>query len=329
MSVITPDDVREFDKEIVSKPATTKTVRRTWVGHAPDMYWVGDLIDFSSIKDYNEGYSYILVFVDLYSRFVYMVALPAKTADYCIDGLKYCIDVYDRRPTFICFDEESGVCGSAMGEFLKKEGIKLYHPHGKFKAVIAERYIRTFKELISERFTRTRKNWINFYEDICNKYNNTPHRHLGGKITPYDVYVEGVYYKEDEDQEEIARRPVLEIGDKVRVKINKNFLPLKKRSLLNNWSYDIFKVSKIDEKHEPTGFKLKRLTNEEPYFSAQYNKEINDANKRLWYRTELRKTNLDPETNKRCAEYRLDNLNDRTQALLNDNDWFTLEEDSD
>ena len=78
----------------------------------------------------------------------------------------------------------------------------------------------------------------------------------------------------------------------------------------------------MNTKHEPTGFKLKRLTHEEPTMSPSNNREINDANKRLWYRNELRKTNFDPELNTYCGRYHADRLRNRHIAALNDNDRF-------
>ena len=85
----------------MSRPATTKTIRRKWVGHTPDMYWFGNLIDLNSIKGFNEGYRYILVSIDLYSRFAYMCTLEDKTTESCIEGFRYCFNIYDGRPTFL------------------------------------------------------------------------------------------------------------------------------------------------------------------------------------------------------------------------------------
>ena len=57
-----------YRREITQRRQTKKTNRRKWQGHTQKMYWCCDLIDFSTISNFNRRFSYILVCEDLYYR---------------------------------------------------------------------------------------------------------------------------------------------------------------------------------------------------------------------------------------------------------------------
>ena len=68
-----------YRREITQRRQPKKTNRRKWQGHTQNMYWCCDLIDFSTISNFNRRFSYILVCEDLYSRYVFAEKMIDKT----------------------------------------------------------------------------------------------------------------------------------------------------------------------------------------------------------------------------------------------------------
>ena len=62
----------------------------------------------------------------------------------------------------------------------------MYSTHNEGKSAVAERFIRTLTNKIYKYMTSISKNvYIDKFDDIVNKYNNTCHRTI--KTKPFDV----------------------------------------------------------------------------------------------------------------------------------------------
>lgn len=62
---------------------------------------------------------------------------------------------------------------------MQKHSIDHYSVFSNLKAAIAERAIRTIKSIISKNFAYNAQ-YIDFLDDIADKYNSSPHRILRG-----------------------------------------------------------------------------------------------------------------------------------------------------
>ena len=71
-----------YRREITQRRKPKKTNRRKWLGHTQNMYWCCDLIDFSTISNFNRKFSYILVCEDLYSRDVFAEKMIGKNTNH-------------------------------------------------------------------------------------------------------------------------------------------------------------------------------------------------------------------------------------------------------
>ena len=185
---------------------------------------------------------------------------------------------------------------------------------GKFGVSPVERFIRTFKEDLSYYFTGHRKNWIDHYKDIIENYNKRKHtslRNKKGLLEPEIVQTREDDYKEKEHPKlnKTDKTEVFHVGDRVRFLLNKNLFKLKKKSLLHSWSPDIYVVTKVDKSKYPYGYRIKAVNPKinTPYDAAkmrnnsldgnitsytQYVQELKEANNRLFYANELKRTAL-------------------------------------
>lgn len=65
-----------------------KTFPRSKVVNTIDAMWDGDLADVSNIASHNDGYQCLLVIIDIFSRFVFIVPLKNKQNQTIIEGFE-------------------------------------------------------------------------------------------------------------------------------------------------------------------------------------------------------------------------------------------------
>ena len=292
-----------------------KQKRRKWNGISQGVYMLVDLIDFHGYANENNGYKYIMVCEDLYSRYVQAEPMKTKTLN---EMKKTFRKIFQKGrmgiPNFISCDEESAVVSETTQDWLADEfGVSVYNPQGKFGVAPVERFIRTFKEDLAPYFIDS-KNWIDHYQNIIDNYNNNKHSALNKvtreksgkkgsplrreKLTPSTVWNKEDSYKEKINPPKMSDKdthPQFHKGDNVRIAINKNLQRNQKKTLIPNYSKDIFRVRDIDTTRKPIGYRLTKITNHalpEGQQYAQARQEINNADKRLFYHFELKKARL-------------------------------------
>ena len=339
-------DFTNEEKRLIDKEATEMTTRTSRIpvktfryqGHACDYYWGFDLIDFHDDKtvSQNKEYKYIMILLDFYSRYVFAIPLKTKNTPEIIAAFEivFRINVMDelgnpRIPTFICSDEESAITSHQFKAFAESLGISVYHAFGKHGVAPVESFIRTFKEKLAFFWTRQRRNWVDHFVDIVNNYNKCKHSALinldGENVSPYDVYIMGVEIKEEPEAypEDPRTKYDLKVGDKVRFKINKDLMSTRKKSLLPNYSIDVYKVTNIVKTKKNQGentrpniaYRIKCISDNQDLTARVdpvFAQELRNANKRLFYRNELKKSRMD------ASEIRT--LNNVTETLLNAQD---------
>lgn len=302
-------DARERTGRQTAKHLTT----RKWIGDFPNNVWAVDLIDFHKDKTINRHFSYIFVAVDVYSRYAFTVPMKSKNTEAIKEALeetfKQANDVIphpasDTKPNRIASDEEMGL--KALDGWLENKNIIHYITQGKYGAAIAESFIKTFKEDLSYYVTKEKGNyWINHYKKIVEDYNDRPHNALSKmsgehviKQTPLEIYTSEAKYEESDEPKHLKPKDKQEMfheGDIVRFKYNKSLMPLQKKSLMPNWSKDLFKVNDTSNQPLPYGYRLTRLTRRpQPRDFPQHKQEINNAHKRLFYYHELKKSDMTP-----------------------------------
>ena len=89
---ISRDDVQEWlksqDTYTVNKPVRRKFKRNRVIVSGIDDQWDGDLMDLSSLAKYNKNHKFILILIDIFSRFVWAVPLKSKHAFEIIRAFK-------------------------------------------------------------------------------------------------------------------------------------------------------------------------------------------------------------------------------------------------
>ena len=164
--------------------------RRKIIASKPRVIFSCDLADVSLLNRQNRGIKYLLVCVDVFSRYLQVQPLQRK------DGLtvkKALADILEnnslsRGVSRLHVDRGKEFYNERLQAYLKDKKIKLYSTYSDVKAAHAERAIRTLKGKIYRYLTEY--NTLSYYRalpSIVSGLNNTPHRGLKG-ATPESVH---------------------------------------------------------------------------------------------------------------------------------------------
>ena len=258
----------KFQKWAESQPSIT--LHKTALKHYPRrkvlVFAVGDLlqvdlIDFQMFSSQNNGYKYILVGIDAFSKYAYAVPIKRKTAKNVLQGLKTMVK--DIQPRTIQSDQGMEFMNKTVAKWLEKKHIKLYATYNyEIKACIIERFIRTFKSRLFRYFTeKSTHKYINVLSKIIKSYNNSFHRSI--RMTPEEA-------KKPENESRVSinlnhpktrfvlKNPKFKINDAVRIS---RYPTLFQKSYTQNFSQEYFYIDSI-EKTLPRVYKLRDLSGE-------------------------------------------------------------------
>ena len=158
--------------------------------------WDGDTAFMVKYKDYNDGYSYFAVFIDIFSRFLYTYPLKTLSGSEMTKTFKKLILEEGIKPKKLRTDQGSEYKNKEFKRLLEQEKIDHIFTYYETKANYAERVIKTIKLKIFKYFTNKETNrWIDILSDLTNGYNNSIHRSINmspqdaQKSDPYKVWV--------------------------------------------------------------------------------------------------------------------------------------------
>lgn len=282
---IVKKDLNKKDQIIEAKeihaPIRKKFPKRKIITLGVDDLWAADLIIMKNYEKENEGYKYMLNVIDTFSKYVWSKPLKKKDGKNVSKAfeeiIKNAIQIGHKSPNLLHTDKGLEFKNKEFDEILNKYNIKLYHTENEEKSSIIERYNRTQNEKMKVQFEINKNfRWIDILPKIVKEYNNSYHSTI--KMKPIDVNKES----EKELKETIFKYTPPKFVTKTKFKINDRVRIANKKSTFsnkykNNWSREIFVVSKINNTN-PVTYNIKDLNNEDIIGS--------------FYDYELKKTNL-------------------------------------
>ena len=244
--------------EELHKPVKRKFRKRRVLVSGIDKIWAADLADMQALSKENEGYKFLLLVIDTFSKYGWIVPLKDKKGETIVKALKEIFKESGRRPDKLWTDKGR--------EFFNKDVrdlVYLYATENEEKSSIAERWIRTMKEKMFKYFTDNNTyNYIDALPELVEDYNNTVHSTT--KLTPTDASKEEnelkVWRNLYPDRYKTSRlNPKFSVGDKVRItKKKKDF----EKGYTARWTEEIFTIKEIRETN-PITYKLEDLQGEE------------------------------------------------------------------
>ena len=222
-----------------------------------------DLLDIHQLSRQNKNFRFILVVLDIFSRFAWARPLKDKTGTRVANALQDIITTAgDRKPKKIWSDRGTEFYNANVDRLLERNAIELYSTHNEPKASIAERFIRTLRGKIESNFILTQSTvWYDILPELIREYNHSYHRSIG--MSPEDATKPENYTKVFDrlypKQELVnARYPLLHVGDRVRISIHKRLF---EKGATANWSEEIFEIVEVLATKPPV-YHIKDLADE-------------------------------------------------------------------
>lgn len=209
--------------------------------------WAADLADVSNISRENKGTKFLLVIVDVYSRFAIVFPMKNKSAPSVTSAFRG----LPIQPESLWVDQGKEFYNKSMKEYCREHSVNMYSTYSGNKSVFAERFIRTLRDQLFRLATVTNSNaYLKALPGIVDTYNATIHSSI--KQTPHDVFTGDA---EPEPPKPRARplHPAFQVGDQVRISKVKGVF---EKGGSQRWTKEVFVVHSIDTQSIPFTYNL-------------------------------------------------------------------------
>ena len=265
------------DAHTLHKMVRYRFPRRTYNVFSPYELWEADLIDFRSLKTYNDQYTYLLIVIDVLSKYAWVEPLYNKTAKSVAEGLERILQRNnDKDPIYFQTDKGKEFIGREVQILLKKRNITYRAVRDPdVKAAVADRFIRTLKERIWRYFTHLHtRRYIDVLGDIVKAYNNTWHSAI--KMTPASVTLYNAARAREnlqqrygvKNRQQQQQQHKYNVQDLVRVSRARTAF---RKAYEGGWTLELFRIIKVDTSRKPPIYILEDLAGEkiEGFFYEQ------------------------------------------------------------
>ena len=254
------------------------TKRLVFVRKAYDIF-AADLIDLRSHSKGNDGYKYILMVIDVFSKYGWALPLKSKTGPAVAEALE---SIFKRRnPKKLWVDEGGEFYNKVLDPILKKRGIKIYSTHNDEKCSVVERWNRTIKTQLWKYFSANGTyRYLDVLQLLIDKYNKTKHRSTGfppieaRKPKNREKVFKNLYSKKIQERE---ITPKFKLGDPVRISRKK---PLFDKGYTINWTHKIYTIAEVLSTYPPT-YKIK--DDKGIIEGSFYEQELQKTNQNLYH----------------------------------------------
>lgn len=269
------------------KPARRRFHRNHVISAGIDDLWMCDLIDMVKFHKWNKDFKYILLAIDVFSKFVWLRPLKNKTGTSVAEAFKDIFDKSRKTPRRLVSDKGQEFRALMVRELMDKLNI-LYSPtQNETKASVSERAILTIKNRLYRYFAyKENYEYLSVLQNIAESYNNTFHRTIG--TAPTDVNISNAeevrlatYFsrmKADKKYPSTKRKHFkFKVGDYVRISHLRNMFT---RAYDETYTGELFRVSKRYFRGTIPVYRLKDMNEEDI--------------KGTFYQSELQKVDYDP-----------------------------------
>jgi len=221
----------------------------------PMQYYQIDLIDMSNYKWSNNGYSWILTIIDLFTKKAYAVGLKNKEAPTVTDAISTWLQSLSIPPRVIQSDRGSEFINQQLKALLASNNIRqqLSLAHSPESQGSIERLNKNIKTMLNSYFTTYKQPiWKDILPQVIQNYNNSVHSSIGMKpsIAMHHVNTVDKRLKElaNYKLQQAPKYPPLQVGDSVRLSLQTTVDYRKdtfRKKYLSQWSKEIYTISAI------------------------------------------------------------------------------------
>ena len=161
--------------------------RNRVVAFSKDYQWMADLVDMQKFSKENFGYKYILMVIDVFTKYAWARPITTKQPGDIIRPFQNIFELDGRRPMRLQTDRGKEFDNHVLHQFYEKHNISYFTSWNKtYKCSVVERLNRTIKGRMFRYFTANKtKQYVHVLKDIMKGYNNSYHRTI--KMTPVEA----------------------------------------------------------------------------------------------------------------------------------------------
>ena len=179
--------LQDQDAFSLLQPVKYKFKRQRVITRGIDDMWDVDLADMTNVFDHNDGHRFLLIVIDVFSKYLWVQPIPDKSHTSVIQAFQTIFQQTKRRPRTLRTDNGTEFKNRWFKQFMKKENIHAYTTKNEMKANYAERVIRTLKGMMYRYFLhRQTYRYTNVLQDLVYNYNHRPHGSLPG-FSPAEI----------------------------------------------------------------------------------------------------------------------------------------------
>ena len=237
----------------IHKPARRRFPRNKYFVSTPGELAQADIADMSMFGQQNDGFKYLLTFIDVFSKKAFVEVLKTKTGEEMRGALERIFKKF--RPQSLQTDRGTEFVNEHVRNFCANSGINLFFTQNQdIKCAVVERFNRTLKGRMFKYFTANgTRRYVDVVQKIIESYNNTYHTTI--KMTPNqvgvqttdDVFKNTYGYASPRDyllNRKNEEKTKFKIGDRVRMKYT---LTSMDKCYYPNWSDQIYRVIAVSE----------------------------------------------------------------------------------
>jgi len=290
--------LRGQDTYTMFRPVRKKFERVHTLVDGIDEQHQGDLLDISWFSRFNDGVRFLLVIIDIMSRFAWVRPLRDKRGTTVASAMKSILDE-GRVPKKLQTDQGKEFVNSDFKKLMDDYGIHFFTTtDDSIKCALAERFNRTLRERIYRYLYHGNTNrYIDMLPEIVHSYNNSYHRVL--KMSPASVTEENItqILQNLKNKKPIDEpRSDFNVGDFVRISRKKGTF---EKGATSGWTEEIFKISRKKKTPRKYVYRLVDLK-DEPITSIFYPEELTLVDEPRVFRVEkIIRKGRDPVTKKR------------------------------
>ena len=233
------------------KPVRKNFMKRFVFVRKVDDIWGADLIELQKFSSKNSGYRYLLMIIDIFSKYGWSIPLKFKTGEEVAKAFQKIFK--ENKPKKLWVDKGKEFYNTIVEELLEKNNIKMYSTHNDEKCTVVERWNRTIKTQLFRYFSANgTEKYTDIIQPLIDKYNSTKHRSIGmtptdaRKPSNYQKVFKNLYFKKVKSRN---IEPKYKVGDKVRISKWKGTF---KKGYTINWSDKIYTITQIQNTLPPT-----------------------------------------------------------------------------
>ena len=178
--------LQKQDAYSLHRPVRYRFPRLRVITSGMDDLWDADLADVSNLAKYNRGIHFLLIVIDVFSRYLWVVPLKDKTSKEVSTAFEKVL-ASGRKPNSIRTDKGKEFTNRWVKSLMKRNDVYLFSTKNEVKANYAERVIRTLKGMMYRYFTHKQTyKYVDVLDDLVSNYNHRPHSSLGN-LSPVKI----------------------------------------------------------------------------------------------------------------------------------------------